>query len=97
MQAQYGVKNSDTLCDEDGVGGGVVDQLSCKGFVNNSSPILSDEDKKLRNYKNLKDQCYFELAHIIESGKMQLIVMNSDDKELIIEELDVVKQKNPDK
>ena len=28
---------------------------------------------------------------------MQLIVMNSDDKELIIEELDVVKQKNPDK
>lgn len=97
LQAQYGVKNSNTLCDEDGVGGGVVDQLGCKGFVNNSSPILSDEDKKIRNYKNLKDQCYFELAHIIESGKMQLIVMNSDDKELIIEELDVVKQKNPDK
>jgi hypothetical protein len=28
---------------------------------------------------------------------MQLIVMDSDDKELIIEELDVIKQKNPDK
>jgi hypothetical protein len=28
---------------------------------------------------------------------MQLIVMDSDDKDLIIEELDVIKQKNPDK
>lgn len=97
LQAQYGVKNSNTLCDEDGVGGGVVDQIGCKGFVNNSSPILTPEEKQIRNYKNLKDQCYFELQSIIESGKMQLIVMNSDDKELIVEELDVVKQKNPDK
>ncbi|MFC2494773.1 MAG: phage terminase large subunit [Candidatus Absconditicoccaceae bacterium] len=97
LQQQYKVKNSDTICDEDGVGGGVVDQLGCKGFVNNSSPILTPEEKQIRNYKNMKDQCYFELQQIIESGKMQLIVMNSDDKELIIEELDVVKQKNPDK
>lgn len=97
LQQQYKVKNSDTICDEDWVGGGVVDQLGCKGFVNNSSPILTPEEKQIRNYKNLKDQCYFELQSVIESWKMQLIVMNSDDKELIIEELDVVKQKNPDK
>ena len=97
LQQQHKVKNSDTICDEDWVGGGVVDQLGCKGFVNNSSPILTPEEKQIRNYKNLKDQCYFELQSVIESWKMQLIVMNSDDKELIIEELDVVKQKNPDK
>ena len=97
LQQQYKVKNSDTICDEDWVGGGVVVQLGCKGFVNNSSPILTPEEKQIRNYKNMKDQCYFELQQIIESWKMQLIVMNSDDKELIIEELDVVKQKNPDK
>ena len=97
LQRQYQVKNSDTLCDEDWVGGGVVDQMECKGFVNNSSPILSPEEKTIRNYKNLKDQCYFELQSIIESWKMQLIVMDSDDKDLIIEELDVIKQKNPDK
>ena len=71
--------------------------MECKGFVNNSSPILSPEEKQIRNYKNLKDQCYFELQQIIESWKMQLIVMDSDDKDLIIEELDVIKQKNPDK
>nr|DAW73419.1 MAG TPA: hypothetical protein [Caudoviricetes sp.] len=41
--------------------------MECKGFVNNSSPILSLEEKAIRNYKNLKDQCYFELQQIIES------------------------------
>lgn len=66
LQQQYKIKNSDTVCDEDGVGGGVVDQLGCKGFVNNSSPILTPEQKEIRNYKNLKDQCYFELQSVIQ-------------------------------
>ncbi|MBR4566923.1 hypothetical protein IKO18_00415 [bacterium] len=65
--------------------------------MNNSSPILSEAEKEIRNYKNLKDQCYFELEPIISSGKMKLIVNNDNDKECIIEELDVIKQKNPDK
>lgn len=97
LQHQYNIKNSHTLCDEDWVGWWVVDQLWCKWFVNNSSPILSDEEKEIRNYKNLKDQCYFELEPIISSWKMRLIVSSDNDKETIIEELDVIKQKNPDK
>ena len=97
LQQQYWVDNSNTICDEDWVWWWVVDQLQCKWFVNNSSPILSDEDKKIRNYKNLKDQCYFELGAIFSSNKMRLIVNNDNDKESIIEELDVIKQKNPDK
>jgi len=97
LQKQYDVKNSNTICDEDWVGWWVVDQLGCKWFVNNSSPILSDKDKEIRNYKNLKDQCYFELEPIISSWKMRLEVDNDNSKETIIEELDVIKQKNPDK
>ena len=97
LQKQYNVKNSHTICDEDGVWGWVVDQLGCKWFINNSSPILSEEEKEIRNYKNLKDQCYFELEPIITSWRMKLIVMNDIDRENIIEELDVIKQKNPDK
>mgnify|MGYP001680871459 CR=1 FL=1 len=97
LQSQYWIQNSHTICDEDWVGGWVVDQLGCKGFINNSSPILKEKEKGLRNYKNLKDQCYFELQHIIDSTKMRLEVMNGDYKDLIIEELDVIKQKNPDK
>ena len=97
LQQQYNVKNSNTICDEDWVWWGVVDQLGCKGFINNSSPNLSDAEKEIRNYKNLKDQCYFELEPIISSWKMRLEVDNSITKETIIEELDVIKQKNPDK
>ena len=97
LQKQYSVKNSHTICDEDWVGWGVVDMLWCKWFINNSSPILSEEEKEIRNYKNLKDQCYFELQPIIENWVMKLIVMNDNDKESIVEELDVIKQKNPDK
>lgn len=97
LQEKYAVKNSKTICDEDWVWWGVVDQLSCNWFINNSSPILKDENKGIRNYKNLKDQCYFELVPIISSNRMKLLVDNDNDRECIIEELDVIKQKNPDK
>ena len=69
----------------------------CKGFVNNSSPIVNEENRWIRNYKNLKDQCYFELLPFVLSNKIKLIVNSDDVKECIIEELDVIKQKNPDK
>ena len=97
LQNQYWVKNSKTICDEDWVWWWVVDQLWCKWFVNNSSPLLKEENKEIRNYKNLKDQCYFELVPFIASDKIRLIVNNDNDKDCIIEELDVIKQKNPDK
>ena len=97
FQEKYWVKNSNTICDEDWVWWWVVDQLLCKGFVNNSSPIVNEENRWIRNYKNLKDQCYFELLPFIFSNKIKLIVNSDDVKECIIEELDVIKQKNPDK
>ena len=97
LQQFYWVKNSHTLCDEDWVWWWVVDALGCKGFINNSSPILSEKDKELRNYKNLKDQCYFELKPIIDWSSMQIQVVDEEDKALLIEELDVVKQKNHDR
>ena len=96
-QEKYWVKNSNTICDEDWVWWWVVDQLLCKGFVNNSSPIVNEENRWIRNYKNLKDQCYFELLPFVLSNKIKLIVNSDDVKECIIEELDVIKQKNPDK
>lgn len=97
FQEKYWVKNSNTICDEDWVWWWVVDQLLCKGFVNNSSPIVNEENRWFRNYKNLKDQCYFELLPFVLSNKIKLIVNSDDVKECIIEELDVIKQKNPDK
>lgn len=97
LQQQHQIPNSRVVADEDGVGGGVVDILGCKGFVNNSRPLpnpltLSDE-----NYTNLKSQCYFRLAERINKGGLYIQCDDIEVRKLIIEELEYVKQHNMDK
>ena len=89
LQIAYKTPTRNVVVDEDGVGGGVVDILNCRGFVNNSRAI--DE-----NFDNLKSQCYFKLADAINEGKVG-IKCDPAHKDLIIQELESVKQKNVDK
>lgn len=57
MRRMYHVPMSRVVIDEDGIGGGVVDQLDgCYGFVNNAKALEGE------NFANLKSQCYFKLA-----------------------------------
>lgn len=95
IQNVYSVPNMNTICDEDGVGGGVVDNLRCRGFVNNSKPL--DNDNKGNNYYNLRSQCYFKLSDVINSNGMFLSDNDIDIREKITEELAEVKQKDIDK
>lgn len=92
MRRMYEVPMSNVVIDEDGVGGGVADQLDgCYGFVNNSRALEGE------NFANLKSQCYFKLAELINESK---IYVNCDDptvKQQLIEELEQVKQKDMDK
>jgi hypothetical protein len=94
LQNKYGVMNSNTICDEDGVGGGVVDILGCKGFVNGSTP-LKEEFKKVE-YANLKTQCYYHLADSINKGQIYLCKPFADISEKLIEELEQVKRDKVD-
>jgi len=96
------VRRSHIVLDEDGVGGGVVDQIpGCIGFVNNSAAIQPRESKwdknKLQNYSNLKTQCYYKLAQLAEEGLIGINEPDSEVKRLLIEELEQVKRKNIDK
>lgn len=100
------VRYSHIVLDEDGVGGGVVDNIpQCKGFINGSKPILTKKEKRKlekneysANYGNLKTQCYFKLAELAEQGKIEIDVNGNEDmKQTIIEELEQVKQKDLDK
>jgi len=95
FQQEYQVPTSNIVVDEDGVGGGVCDILRCKGFVNNSSPLENPITKRKENYDNLKSQCYYKLAELINDNK---IYINADGKvkQMIIEELEQVKQKSVD-
>ena len=94
LRIEYQIPLSNIVVDEDGVGGGVVDFMKCKGFVNNSTPIkIGTTDQ---NFRNLKSQCYFGMSDRINSNQV-FISCDGQDKESIVEELQYVKQKNMDK
>jgi len=59
FRSKYRIPKNRCIADEDGVGGGVVDNCGILGFVNNSSPF-DDE-----NYENLQSQCGYKLAEMI--------------------------------
>ena len=94
LRIEYQIPLSNIIVDEDGVGGGVVDFMKCKGFVNNSSPIKVGIQNQ--NFKNLKSQCYFGLADRINDNQV-FFSISGKDKEDLSEELQYVKQKNMDK
>jgi phage terminase large subunit len=88
---EYNIPVSRVVADEDGVGGGVVDILGCVGFVNNASPIGSE------NYRNLKSQCYYKMSERMNKNGIYINCDNSEIKGDIIQELENVKQHNMDK
>lgn len=91
LSIKYSVPMSNVIIDEDGVGGGVVDMLrGCKGFVNNSKPLLVDN--QVVQYQNLKSQCYFKLAELIQSDKIYIKCNDQVIIDDITKELEMVKR-----
>lgn len=78
LSLKHKVPLSNIIADEDGVGGGVVDILGCKGFVNNSKAM--PVEGVIVQYQNLKTQCYFKLAEMIQAGE---IFVNCNDGNVI--------------
>jgi phage terminase large subunit len=93
------VPYSHILIDEDGVGGGIVDTLrGIKGFVANSTPFPPDpKQEKPDNYVNLKSQCSFKLADLINNHKIAFECNDVVYKSGLIEDLEQVKEKDRDK
>lgn len=91
LSIKYNVPRSNIIADEDGVGGGLVDILSIKGFTNNAR-ALNDE-----NYKNLKTQCYYKLAKVISTNNLFIAAeLSEDQKKEIIEEMEQIESYNID-
>ena len=91
MQQENGVPLRNIIIDEDGVGGGAKDFLRCTGFVNNARAI------KKENYQNLKTQCYYKMADLINKGQIGINCHDVNIKNNIIEELEQVRTKDADK
>lgn len=110
--AQEKIPFSHIIVDEDGVGGGVKDQLKgIKGFVANSTPLVTDialrrqirpsltnsTGREVVNFANLKAQCAWMLAELVETHKIAIKNAQPNEQEEIIEDLTTIKQKDPDK
>jgi phage terminase large subunit len=96
LQKQFQVPPSQTVIDEDGIGGGVVDNFprgSVKGFIANSRPI---NPKPTENYENLKAQCAYILADKVNNREIYEPESEPDIQELLIEDLEQIKEKNTD-
>ena len=91
LQQDHQVSLRNIIVDEDGVGGGVKDYLRCQGFVNNSKALKNE------NYQNLKTQCYYKLADLINKGQIGISCSDVNIKNHIIEECEQVRTKDADK
>lgn len=95
------------VIDEDGMGGGIVDHLSgVNGFMGNRSAVMKVEDKADNpyvnvsptylakpNYKNLRSQCYFTLADMINNHRISISApLDETQREMLIEELQQIKR-----
>lgn len=108
---RLGIPMHHILVDADGVGGGVVDILDCRQFVNASTPYPSpinpayDEstgEPIPENYSNLKAQCAYRTAERINNGVITIEVISTglDSQEAeesrVVEDLEQVKQRDVD-
>lgn len=83
-QRKYRIPNYRCIVDEDGVGGGVVDNCEIQGFVNNSSCLGGE------NYRNLQVQCGYKLAEHINSHDVGIPsdLVSESEREEITRELE---------
>lgn len=107
--AEYNIPYSQTVIDEDGIGGAVVDHLSgVKGFTANTRPTVNPTTGLPENYENLKTQCAYKLAELVNTHKMaihknfeletNILGMTTESfKEDLIQELKQVRTKDADR
>lgn len=99
IEREYKVRRSHFVVDENGIGGGVVDNFKgCYGFVSQARPIETDEERQnseyRKSYGNLRAQCFFKLAQLMKNMEVGITVDDEEEAERIKRELEVTKQLN---
>jgi hypothetical protein len=98
IMAENNIPRANVVIDDDGVGGGVVDNLrGVNGFINNSAPIEHPTKHEMENYKNLRSQCYYMLADKVNNRQIRIESPKEAYKDIIIDELEHVKGKDWEK
>jgi Terminase large subunit, T4likevirus-type, N-terminal len=69
---RMGIPVSHVLVDQDGVGGGVVDEGGYLGFSGNATSLPDPKTEVKENYLNLKTQCYYRFATKVNEAKIAI-------------------------
>ena len=99
LRTKHQIPKHDCIADEDGIGGGVVDNTGINGFINNSSPIDEPTIQGLErpNFQNLQAQCLFNLAKKVNNATLFFKAEISEKhKGEIIEELQTIESYKTD-
>lgn len=105
LSSIYQIPVCNIVIDDDGVGGGVVDNIpGCVRFVNNSAPLPNkNNEKRKENFDNLKSQCYFALADKTNEAGIyitfdigSIVIGDKTLKQLLNEDLEQVRKKEVD-
>jgi len=83
LRVKHSVQLSNVLVDEDGIGGGVKDNLHCRGFTANAKP-------KNKAYQNQKTECGYKLAELANEIYINT-PLTQKEKEDINQELGMLK------
>lgn len=97
------IPRSHCAVDEVGVGFGLKKGMpEIVGFVANATPLKkkkeTEDEQGVHNYKNLRSQCWFELANHVNSGLIGIYrKLPIGIKDLLVEDLEVMKTMDEDK
>lgn len=107
LSNDHAIPRKRIVIDEDGVGGGVVDQLpGCTGFINNGRPVPEPENPKIDpktgkklpgNYNNLKSQCGYWLSRRVLRKNLYIECDDPEVQQSIIEEMEQMKKADVEK
>lgn len=96
LRVRYTIPKHHCIADEDGVGGGVVDNCGILGFMNNNKPfkeVVSEGKAKVPDFKNLQTQCLYRIAEKINKHEIYISAeINHTQKEHIIQELGTIER-----
>lgn len=110
IAAEEKIPFSHCIADEDGIGGAVVDNnQGFYGFVANSQPLENPISTERENYQNLKAQCSYKLADMVNTHRLAIDIEPGQFrsevngitlevfKDMLIEELESIKSKDKDR
>lgn len=103
LAEDYEIAYSHICIDEDGVGGGVVDNVrGVRGFLANASAVetLEEEDddvpEQKKAFANIKTQCAYHLANRVNRHEASVRTKDEQVREWLAADLEQIKEQNID-